>query len=311
MKQKEQPKRRTTIGGQALIEGIMMQGPERVATVLRKSDGSHVVRETPIAKHSWPWRVPFLRGIFVFASSIKNGTTQLMFSADEAEIEETEPTKFDKWVEEKIGMAKAEKILMNITVALGVLLPVALFILLPTLLSGLVKFPEHLWWLRSLTESLLRMVIFIGFLFLTSLMQDMRRTYSYHGAEHKTIHCYEAEEELTVENVRRHTRLHPRCGTSFLFVVMIVSIFVFSFVRVDNTWLRLALRLVLLPVVVNLSYELNRLVGRYDNWLTRALRAPGLALQRLTTKEPDDSMIAVAIDALTRVIPTEKDADQW
>lgn len=311
MKQKEQPKRRTTIGGQALIEGIMMQGPERVATVLRKSDGSHVVRETPIAKHSWPWRVPFLRGIFVFASSIKNGTTQLMFSADEAEIEETEPTKFDKWVEEKIGMAKAEKILMNITVALGVLLPVGLFILLPTLLSGLVKFPEHLWWLRSLTESLLRIVIFIGFLFLTSLMQDMRRTYSYHGAEHKTIHCYEAEEELTVENVRRHTRLHPRCGTSFLFVVMIVSIFVFSFVRVDNTWLRLALRIVLLPVVVNLSYELNRLVGRYDNWLTRALRAPGLALQRLTTREPDDSMIAVAIDALTRVIPTEKDADQW
>lgn len=311
MKQKEQPKRRTTIGGQALIEGIMMQGPERVATVIRKQDGSHVVQETPIAKHGWPWRVPFIRGIFIFASSIKNGTTQLMFSANEAEIEETEPTKFDQWVEKKIGMEKAEKILMNITVALGVILPVGLFILLPTLLSSLVTFPEHLWWLRSLTESGLRLLIFIGFLLLTSLMQDMRRTYSYHGAEHKTIHCYEADEELTVENVRRHTRLHPRCGTSFLFVVMIVSIFVFAFVRVDNTWLRLALRIVLLPVVVNLSYELNRLVGRYDNWLTRALRAPGLALQRITTKEPDDSMIAVAIDALTRVIPTEKDADKW
>lgn len=311
MKQKEQPKRRTTIGGQALIEGIMMQGPERVATVIRKQDGSHVVQETPIAKHGWPWRVPFIRGIFIFASSIKNGTTQLMFSANEAEIEETEPTKFDQWVEKKIGMEKAEKILMNITVALGVILPVGLFILLPTLLSSLVTFPEHLWWLRSLTESCLRLLIFIGFLFLTSLMQDMRRTYSYHGAEHKTIHCYEADEELTVENVRRHTRLHPRCGTSFLFVVMIVSIFVFAFVRVDNTWLRLALRIVLLPVVVNLSYELNRLVGRHDNWLTRALRAPGLALQRLTTREPDDGMIAVAIDALTRVIPTEKDADKW
>ena len=206
-------------------------------------------------------------------------------------------------------MEKAEKILTNIAIVLGVLLPVGLFILLPTILSGLVKFPEHLRWLRSLTEGVLRMVIFIGFLFLTSLMKDMRRTYGYHGAEHKTIHCYEAEEELTVENVRRHTRLHPRCGTSFLFVVMIISIFVFSFVRVDHAWL--LLRLALLPVVVNLSYEANRLVGRYDNWLTKALRAPGLALQLLTTKEPDDEMIKVAIDALERVIPAEKGADQW
>lgn len=310
----EQPKKRTTIGGQALIEGIMMQGPDRVATVVKKPDGSHVVREedyVPLAKRSKLCGIPFIRGIFIFGGSIKNGTRQIMFSANEAEVEEGEPTKFDKWVERRIGMEKAEKILMSIAVALGVILPVGLFILLPTILSGIVTFPERLWWLRSLTEGVLRLVIFIGFLFLTSLMKDMRRTYGYHGAEHKTIHCYEAEEELTVENVRRHTRKHPRCGTSFLFVVMIISILVFSFVRVDNAWLRLLLRLALLPVVVNISYEANRLVGRYDNWLTRALRAPGLALQALTTKEPDDEMISVAIDALARVIPAEKDADTW
>lgn len=311
MKHKEQPKRRTTIGGQALIEGIMMQGPERVATVVRKSDGRHVVQETAVKRHGRLAKIPFLRGVFVFGASIKNGTKQLMFSANEADVPEAEPSKFDQWVEKKIGMEKAEKILTNIAIVLGVLLPVGLFILLPTILSGLVTFPDHLRWLRSLTEGVLRMVIFIGFLFLTSLMKDMRRTYGYHGAEHKTVHCYEAEEELTVENVRRHTRLHPRCGTSFLFVVMIISILVFSFVRVDNAWLRLLLRLALLPVVVNLSYEANRLVGRYDNWLTKALRAPGLALQLLTTKEPDDEMIKVAIDALERVIPAEKGADQW
>ena len=310
----EQPKKRTSIGGQALIEGIMMMGPDRIATVVKKLDGSHVVREeeyVPLSKRLWLARVPFLRGIFAFGSSLSNGTRQLMWSADQVEFEETEPSKFDQWVERKFGMKKAEKVLTSIALVLGVLMPIGLFILLPTVLASLVPFPENLWWLRSLCEGVLRLVIFIGFLFATSLMKDMRRTYSYHGAEHKSIHCYESGEELTVENVRRHTRRHPRCGTSFLFVVMIISILTFSFIRVDNTWLRLALRLVLLPVVVNVSYEANRLVGRYDNWLTKALRAPGVALQGLTTREPDDEMIEVAIDALTRVIPKETDADKW
>ena len=310
----EQPKRRTTCGGQALIEGIMMQGPERIATVVKKRDGSHVVQEqeyVPMSKKHKICGIPFLRGIFVFGGSLKNGVKQIMFSADAAEVEEGEPSKFDKWVERKFGTEKAEKFLMGVALVLGIVLPIGLFILLPTLLASLIPLDGGLWWVRSLAEGVLRLAIFIGYLYLTSLMKDMRRTYGYHGAEHKTIHCYEAEEELTVENVRRHTRLHPRCGTSFLFVVMIISILIFSFLRVDNVWLRLVLRLALLPVVVNVSYEANRVVGRHDNWLTRALRAPGLVLQRLTTREPDDEMISVAIDALQRVIPAEVGADRW
>ena len=310
----EQPKRRTTCGGQALIEGIMMQGPERIATVVKKLDGSHVVQEqeyVPMSKKHKICGIPFLRGIFVFGGSLKNGVKQIMFSADAAEVEEGEPSKFDKWVERKFGTEKAEKFLMGVALVLGIVLPIGLFILLPTLLASLIPLDGGLWWARSLAEGILRLLIFIGYLYLTSLMKDMRRTYGYHGAEHKTIHCYEAEEELTVENVRCHTRLHPRCGTSFLFVVMIISILIFSFLRVDNVWLRLVLRLALLPVVVNVSYEANRIVGRHDNWLTKALRAPGLALQRLTTREPDDEMISVAIDALQRVIPAEEGADRW
>ncbi|MBQ1223228.1 MAG: DUF1385 domain-containing protein, partial [Oscillospiraceae bacterium] len=204
--------KKTVIGGQALIEGIYMRGPDKTATVIRKPDGTHVVREREYksAKKRCPilgW--PFIRGIFVFGGAIKDGVSELMFSAENSEIEEGEPTKFDLWVEKKIGTEKAEKILMGISVVLGVLMPIALFILLPTLLSSLVDFGDK-YWLRSLCEGVLRMAIFVLFIFSTSRMKDMRRVYSYHGAEHKSIHCYEAGEELTVENVRRHTRKHPR-----------------------------------------------------------------------------------------------------
>ena len=316
--------KKTVIGGQALIEGIYMRGPDKTATVIRKPDGTHVVREREYtsAKKKCPifgW--PFIRGIFVFGGAIKDGVSELMFSAENSEIEEGEPTKFDLWVEKKIGTEKAEKILMGISVVLGVLMPIALFILLPTLLSSFVDFGDK-YWLRSLCEGVLRMAIFVLFIFSTSRMKDMRRVYSYHGAEHKSIHCYEAGEELTVENVRRHTRKHPRCGTSFLFVVMIISIIFFSFVRTDiwfpavtagwaQTLIRLASRIVLLPVVVNLSYEFNRLVGRYDNFITKALRWPGVAMQSMTTNEPTDEMIEVAIDALSRVIPKNGEDDKW
>lgn len=316
--------KKTVIGGQALIEGIYMRGPDKTATVIRKSDGTHVVREKEYksAKKKCPvfgW--PFIRGIFVFGGSIKDGVSELMYSAENSELENTEPTKFDLWVEKKIGTERAEKILMGISVVLGVLMPIALFILLPTLLSSLVDFGDR-YWLRSLCEGVLRMAIFVLFIFSTSRMKDMKRVYAYHGAEHKSIHCYEAGEELTVENVRRHTRKHPRCGTSFLFVVMIISIILFSFVRTDTwfpavtaawaqTLIRLASRIVLLPVVVNLSYEFNRLVGRYDNFVTKALRWPGVAMQSMTTNEPTDEMIGVAIDALSRVIPQNGEDDKW
>lgn len=316
--------KKTVIGGQALIEGIYMRGPEKTATVIRRSDGTHTVRErayTPAKKKFAPLGWPFIRGIFVFGSSIKDGVGELMFSAENSEFEETEPTKFDRWVEEKIGAQRAEKLLMGFSVVLGVLMPIALFILLPTLLSSLVDFGDR-YWLRSLCEGVLRMAIFILFIFSTSRMKDMRRVYAFHGAEHKSIHCYEAGEELTVENVRRHTRKHPRCGTSFLFVVMIISIIFFSFVRTDlwfpavtagwaQTLIRLGSRIVLLPIVLNISYEFNRLVGRYDNFLTKALRWPGVAMQSMTTNEPTDEMIEVAIDALSRVIPENSEADKW
>ena len=284
-----------------------MKGPDKTATVIRKGDGSHVVREEkhiPLAKKCFLFGLPFIRGIFVFASSIYVGVRQIMFSASEADIEEEEkPSKFDKWVEDKIGSDRAEKIIFGISLVLGIALPVFLFILLPTLLSSLFKFRAGLAWLRSALESVIRIAVFILFIYITSKQKDMKRVYAYHGAEHKAIHCYEAGEELTVENVRRYSRKHARCGTSFLFTVILVSIIVFSFVSVENAWARTLMRLVLLPVVVNLSYEFNRIIGKYDNALTLALRSPGLALQSLTTNEPDDDMISVAIDALKRVIP--------
>ena len=320
----EKNAKKTTIGGQALIEGIYMRGPDKTATVVRRPDGSHVVREkdyVPAKKKCPIFGWPFIRGIFVFGASIKDGVAELLWSAEQSgEAAETEPTKLDRWVEEKVGARRAEKAMMGFAVALGILMPIALFILLPTLLSAVFDFTGHPW-LRSLAEGVLRMGIFVLFIFLTSRMKDMKRVYGFHGAEHKSIHCYEAGEELTVENVRRHTRKHPRCGTSFLFVVVLISIIFFSFVRVEVwfpavtakaalTLIRLASRLVLLPVVLNVSYEFNRLVGRYDNWLTVALRWPGLAMQSMTTREPDDEMIAVAIDALSRVIP-EQGGDEW
>ena len=322
-KSEEKEIKKTLIGGQALIEGIYMRGPDKMATVVRKPDGTHVFRERPVPKSvkkgiaSWP----FIRGIFVFGASLKNGVSEIMYSADQCELPEEEPTKFDRWIEKTIGTEAAEKVLSAVAVVFGIVTPILLFFLLPALISGLFDFSGMLW-LKNLVEGVIRILIFMIYIIATSRLKDMKRVYSYHGAEHKTIHCYEAGEELTVENVRRHTRKHPRCGTSFLFVVMIISILVFSFLRVEQwfpqvtgKWalmlIRLASRVIFLPVVVNISYEFNRLVGRYDNWFTLALRAPGIWMQTFTTNEPDDEMIEVAIDALTRVIPENKEDDVW
>lgn len=311
------PRRRTTIGGQALIEGIFMMGPERSAIVVRGKDGLvEKVDEVKMPKErckvlGWP----LIRGVVSFGTSLKRGVSALMFSADYYPEEEgeapQEPGKLDRWIEEKVGTERAEKILMGFTMVLGILMPIGLFILLPTLLAGLLDPVIGSGILRNLLEGALRILIFLGFIWLTSKQKDMKRVFAYHGAEHKTIHCYEAGEKLTVENVRRFPRQHPRCGTSFLFVVMIVSILVFSLVQWSNPWVRMALRIALLPVVVGISYEINRFAGRYDNWLTRALRAPGMWLQLLTTNEPDDGMMEVGIRSLQLVIPREEGADTW
>ncbi len=306
---------KTTIGGQALIEGIMMKGPRKIATVVRRPDGTHAVREQsykPLKEKSFLFGLPFIRGVFVFGSTLSSGVSEIMFSANEAEPSADVPkSKFDLWLEKKLGAQRADKIFTGIALFFGIVLPIGLFILLPSFLASLLPISEHSSWLTNLYESLFRLLIFFGFIFITSKQKDMRRVYGYHGAEHKSIFCYESGYPLTVENVRSHSRFHPRCGTSFLFIVVMLSILIFSLVPVGNIWLRLLIRLALLPILVNISYEVTRIVGRYDNLLTRALRAPGLWLQRITTNEPDDDMIAVAIDALERVIPENKGEDKW
>jgi len=308
---RERPAKRTLIGGQALIEGIMMRGPATVATVVRKADGSHVVKEDKAPKRGRLGKLPFVRGALMFWDSLKLGISCLMFSADQSfddlvnEGEENkEPQKEKK--PETLG-----PVMMAFTVALGVALPVGLFMLLPAFLSSVIGLGKGTVY-STLFEAALKLIFFVAFLWLTSLMKDMKRVYAYHGAEHKAIHCYEAGEELTVENIQKHTRKHPRCGTSFLFVVIIISIILFTlFWWIENIWLKMALRLALLPAIVGMTYELNRLVGRHDNWLTVAIRSPGVALQAMTTKEPDDSMVEVAIDALSRVIPEDGAEDKW
>ncbi|MCL2221729.1 MAG: DUF1385 domain-containing protein [Oscillospiraceae bacterium] len=305
---------RTSIGGQALIEGIMMRGPKAMAIVVRGKDGlvEKVDEFNPIRNRIKFFGLPFIRGIVNFGSSMSIGMRSLMFSADHMpEEDQEEPTKFDIWVEEKFGSEKSEKILLTFAVVLGIAFSVGLFMLLPTFLAGFAtEFVENPI-LRNLIEGALRITIFLTYLALTSKMKQIRRVWAYHGAEHKAIYCYEKRLPLTVENVRAQSPLHPRCGTSFLFIVMIVSILVFSFTTWDSLLLRFALRIALLPIVVAISYEIIRLAGRYDNFLTRIISAPGKALQNFTTREPDDDMIEVAIKALEHVIPENETEAKW
>ncbi|MDR0382259.1 MAG: DUF1385 domain-containing protein [Oscillospiraceae bacterium] len=312
---------RTMIGGQAIIEGIMMRGPDRIAMVVRAPDGI-VAQEKEFVPYKDKNPVlgwPFVRGVIGFVDSMRLGMKALMWSAEyypeEEQPDETpakEPSRFARWLDKKLESEAAQKAVITLSMVLGVVLAVGVFMLLPAFLTGLIGRDAvgGVW--RNLLEGLVRLAILLGYLFLVSRMKDIQRVFSYHGAEHKTIACYEAGAELTTDNVRRYSRLHPRCGTSFLLTVVIISIFVFSVtVPFEDMWLRLASRLVLLPVVVAISYEANRLVGRYDNLFTRILRAPGLWMQRLTTNEPDDAMIEVGVEALRRVLPKHTGDDEW
>lgn len=324
---------KTMIGGQALIEGIMMLGPDKCATVVRASDGIRTKvepRKVSSKKYSLK-KLPFIRGIFNFCASMKTGVSALMYSADVyaedtgEEAEGMEQSKFDAWLEKKLSSEKAQSVMITVAVVIGIAFSVGLFVVLPSLIGSFInRWLTENELVRNLVEGVIRIAIFLGYMFLVSRMNDMKRVFSYHGAEHKTIRCYEAKLPLTVENVRKQTRLHPRCGTSFLFVVIIISILIFSVASVllrpimpvtssgiVNALLRVVLKLLLLPIVVGISYEFNRLVGRHDNALTRALSAPGMWLQYLTTNEPDDSMIEVGIEALSQVIPEQEGADQW
>ena len=316
MKKKTDGAFRTTIGGQALIEGILMRGPEKQAIVVRLADGTlqEKVEALKFIKDRYPvlgW--PLIRGVVIFFSSLINGVKALMYSADCLPEEEqaAQEDKLDKWINAHFEGEKAKKLIIGVSVALGIVLAVAIFMVLPYLVTSVFTKSIGSSFVKNAIDGVLRIIIFLVYIRLVTMSKDIHRVFEYHGAEHKSIHCYEKGLELTVENVRPQPKAHPRCGTSFLFVVMIISILVFSVVSWKNKLVALVLRLLLLPVVVAFSYELNRWVGRHDNWLSSVLSAPGKWLQRITTGEPDDSMIEVAIRALSLVIPEEKGSDAW
>ena len=309
---------RTTIGGQALIEGILMRGPEKQAIVVRKPDGDLVtkVEELHLIKERHPiLGVPLIRGTVNFLDSMVKGVQALMFSAEfypeDEEEAAAEPSKFEVWLEKKLGSEQFMKVLIALAVVLGIGFSVCLFILLPAFLGGLLQKVISSYLVCNLLEGVLRIVIFLLYLILCSKQKDMKRVFAYHGAEHKTIFCYERGLELTVDHVRDMPRHHPRCGTSFLFVVLVLSILLFSVVQVESVLLQMLLKLLLLPVLVSITYEINRFVGRHDTALTRIITAPGLWLQNFTTNEPDDSMIEVGIAALQAVLPDLKCQDAW
>ena len=321
---------KTMIGGQALIEGIMMRGPEKDAIVCRTKEGLNIeVTDRKLPKEGSPLRWPLIRGVVNFFDSQVTGVRAILKSADlnpDEEWEE-EPGKLDLWLEKKLGNEKFQKFLIYGAAILGLLMSIGLFFLLPMivgeLFTGVIESQVGI----HLIEGLVRLVIFMAYIILVSRMKEMKRLFAYHGAEHKTIRCYEAKLPLTVENVREQTRLHPRCGTSFLLVVMILSILVFSvavsallemfpaLAALEGTFrfrlIKIVFKLMLLPLVVSVAYEINRWVGKNDNVFTRILTAPGLWMQNFTTNEPDDAMIEVAITAVNAVLPEQEGADAW
>ena len=315
---KTEQKFRTSIGGQALIEGILMRGPNKQAIVVRAPEGLvEKVEELRLVRDKHPiLGLPILRGAVTFVDSMVKGVKALMFSADYfPEDDLAQPGKFEQWLDKKLGSEKMEKAVVVLAVILSLLMTIGLFFLLPTFLAGFIDPFIQSAALHNLVESVIKLVIFGGYLLLCSKQKDIQRVFQYHGAEHKTIFCYEAGLPLTVENARIQPRHHPRCGTSFLFVVVVVSILVssvvFSFVNWRNMWVRMGLHLLLLIPVVGITYEFNRYVGRHDNPVTNFLAKPGLWLQNFTTNEPDDSMLEVAIRALELVMPEEKGKDEW
>ena len=310
---------RTSIGGQALIEGILMRGPKKQAIVCRTQDGLvEKVEELTLIKDKYPiLGIPFLRGCAIFLDSMVKGMQALTYSANLVPLEEQgEPDKLDQWIEKHFPEDKAQKLIIGVAVVLGLALAIGLFVFLPALIVRLINWNQSFSLpLVNFLEGILRVAILLAYMGLVSRVKDIKRLFSYHGAEHKTIFCYEHGKDLTVDNVRGESRFHPRCGTSFLLVVVLVSILVnllFNLVfPITNVFARIGCHILLLPVVVGISYEINRWCGGHDNWLSAALSAPGKWLQHITTNEPDDSMIECAIRSLELVLPDEKGSDLW
>ena len=302
---------KTSIGGQAVIEGIMMRGPERTSLAVRIPDGSIDVETWENPKiTAWYKKALFIRGIFNFVDTMRLGYKCLMKSADKSGSEAGEPDKVDLWLDQHFG-EKATAVLTGFASVIAVIAAVLMFMVLPTFAVKGLNTLLPLGIFSSVIEGLIKIAILVGYMAAVSRMKDIHRMFQYHGAEHKTIFCYEAGEDLTVENVRRQSRFHPRCGTSFLLIVVIVSVLVTSFVTWSNPWLRVALKILLLPVIVGISYEIIKLAGRYTNLCTRIISAPGMWLQRITTQEPEDEMIEVAIASLEPVLPSIEGSDRW
>lgn len=326
---------RTSIGGQALIEGIMMKGPEKTAMAVRTKTGEIVIEEKANKQKKWYNKAPFIRGTVNFVSQLADGYHYLSRSAElsgmaEDDEDEEKMSKFEKWLDDKFG-DKLMNAVMTIAMILGIAFAILLFVFVPTWLFMLVELiageanKAALAPFQSLFEGILKIIIFVTYMWIVSKTSAIRRTYEYHGAEHKTIFCYEKGLPLTVDNVKPQTRFHPRCGTSFIFLVLLISILIYSIFPITNDTfisafhvsdtlamiLRVSSKILLLPVIVGISYEIIRLAGRYDNIVTKIISAPGLALQRLTTKEPDASEIEAAIAAMKAVIPEDKESDKW
>lgn len=311
----------TSIGGQAVMEGVMMRGPYKTVVAVRKPDGEieKKIEDNGVKTRPKICRLPIIRGCVNFFDSLVIGMKALMYSAEFVDLEgdDDEPeSKFDQWLERKFG-DKIKDIVIYFSIAISLVLSIGLFMVLPTFLTRLVEAIPGIKGITSthtftsVFEGVLRMAIFLGYMALVSQMKDIKRVFEYHGAEHKSIACYEAGDELTVENVKKYTRFHPRCGTSFLLFVMIISIILFAFLPKTGVIVRVLLRLALLPVVAGLSYEVIKWAGRSKNPIVGALSKPGLWLQRLTTREPDASQIEVAIESLKPCIPENKDEDRW
>ncbi len=320
---------KTMIGGQALIEGIMMRGPEKDAIVVRTQEGlTTEISDRKVHPKTSPLSWPFLRGPVNFFDAQYVGVKALMKSADlNPEAAEESESKFDKWLEKKLKDKKSQDALLTVLVCISLLFSIGLFFVIPMLLGSIFENWVDSVLVLNLIEGLIRVIILVGYMFFSARLKEMKRVFSYHGAEHKTISCYEAGLPLTVENVRTQSRFHPRCGTSFLLVVVVLSILLFSVVStglyalipalaairgtVGCKLIMMVVKLLLLPVIVSIAYEINRLVGKHDNAFTKALVAPGLWMQRITTNEPDDEMIEVGIAAVEAVLPSEEGADLW
>lgn len=292
------------IGGQAVIEGIMMKNKDNYATAVRKPDGEiEIQKDTYVSMTEKVkfFALPFVRGVFSFADSMILGMRTLSFSAGFFEDDEdSEPGRFELWMEKTFG-EQLQKVLMGCVMVFSIVMAIAIFMVLPLLIANLCRRVIHSETVMAVLEGVIRIAIFVAYIKLISRMEDIRRTFMYHGAEHKCINCIEHGKTLTVEHVRESSKQHKRCGTSFLIIVMLISILFFMVIRVDNVWMRIVSRIVLIPVIAGVSYEFLRIAGRSDSALVNLLSKPGMWMQNLTTKEPDDSMIEVAIAAVNAV----------